>query len=238
MRTYLVFLVLGIFFQTLFLKERVRGCSVKAMLLKTATSVMFLAAAVLAAYANPISGAHRSLPWFVIGGLFFGLLGDIWLDLKFVYPKDDTVYTYAGFTVFGIGHVLYISGMLLNYAVFLQPAYVAVPLALGLLIGILNGMAGGIMALEYGKFKPVVMAYGAILFMMTLLAGSFAWQEGLHNCTLNLLFVGGVLFLISDLILSGTYFGHGKDRPVDIITNHIFYYAAQFVIAASLLFVR
>lgn len=236
--TYILFLMLGIFFLILFLKERVRGCSVKAMLLKATTSVMFLAAAVLAAYTNPVSGTHRSLSGFVISGLFFGLLGDIWLDLKYVYPKDDIVYTYAGFSVFGIGHILYISGMLLNYAAFSKPAYVAVPLMIGIIIGILNGMAGRIMALEYGKFKPVVMAYGAILFMMTLLAGSLAWQERLQNMPLNLLFAGGVLFLISDLILSGTYFGKGKDRPVDIITNHIFYYAAQFVIAASILFVR
>ena len=28
-----------------------------------------------------------------------------------------------------------------------------------------------------------------------------------------MILIGGVLFLISDLILSGTYFGKGKDRP-------------------------
>ena len=38
-----------------------------------------------------------------------------------------------------------------------------------------------------------------------------------------------------DLILSGTYFGEGKNRPVDIVTNHVTYYIAQFVIAGSLL---
>ena len=51
-----------------------------------------------------------------------------------------------------------------------------------------------------------------------------------------LIFIGGVLFVISDLILSGTYFGVGKNRPVDIITNHVSYYLAQFVIASSILF--
>ena len=47
---------------------------------------------------------------------------------------------------------------------------------------------------------------------------------------------GGVLFAISDLILSGTYFGEGKERPVDIITNGVTYYLAQFAIAFSLFF--
>ena len=42
---------------------------------------------------------------------------------------------------------------------------------------------------------------------------------------------------ISDLILSGTYFGEGKDRPVDVITNHAAYYIAQFIIATSIAFI-
>ena len=55
--------------------------------------------------------------------------------------------------------------------------------------------------------------------------------------TLNIMFVGLVFFLISDLILSGTYFGEGKDRPVDVITNHAAYYIAQFIIATSIAFI-
>ena len=47
----------------------------------------------------------------------------------------------------------------------------------------------------------------------------------------------GVFFIISDLILSGTYFGEGKNRPVDIITNHATYYLAQFIIASAILFI-
>ena len=53
------------------------------------------------------------------------------------------------------------------------------------------------------------------------------------NTTLWLFFTGAVLFLISDLILSGTYFGTGKRRPKDVISNHIFYYAAQYLIAGA-----
>ena len=51
------------------------------------------------------------------------------------------------------------------------------------------------------------------------------------------MFIGGVFFAISDLILSGTYFSTGKDRPVDVITNHATYYIAQFIIASSILFI-
>jgi len=50
-----------------------------------------------------------------------------------------------------------------------------------------------------------------------------------------LFFIGALLFLLSDLVLSGTYFGTGKRRPVDVILNHILYYAGQFLIAGSVL---
>ena len=49
-------------------------------------------------------------------------------------------------------------------------------------------------------------------------------------------FIGSVLFAASDLILSGTYFSEGRERPVDITSNYICYYAAQFLIAYSLAF--
>ena len=61
-------------------------------------------------------------------------------------------------------------------------------------------------------------------------------MKGFQNTTLLMLFIGGISFALSDLVLSGTYFGKGKDRPIDLILNYIFYYGAQFTIAFSLFF--
>ncbi len=47
---------------------------------------------------------------------------------------------------------------------------------------------------------------------------------------------GGILFLLSDLVLSGTYFGEGKNKPSYVVVNHALYYGAQFCIASSILF--
>ena len=93
------------------------------------------------------------------------------------------------------------------------------------------------MKLSYGKFKSVVIAYGVILFAMVLISGSFALYYGWEKTSLNLIFVGGVFFAISDLILSGTYFGTGKERPIDLALNYITYYAGQFLIASTLVFI-
>ena len=59
--------------------------------------------------------------------------------------------------------------------------------------------------------------------------------SGFKSLTLLLMSIGGCLFATSDLILSGTYFGKGKERAVDIATNVATYYAAQFIIAFSIL---
>ena len=81
------------------------------------------------------------------------------------------------------------------------------------------------------------MVYGGLLFAMTLMAGSLALLHGWQEANLNMMFIGGILFAVSDLVLSGTYFGTGHDKPFDIIANYISYYGAQFVIALSILFI-
>ena len=173
---------------------------------------------------------------FVILGLLFGLLGDIWLDLKYVFPQADEPFTYAGFASFGVGHVLYCIGLLLQYAQAENPVFLWLPLLLALLSGLATAAMEKPMKLQYGKFKPVVAGYGVLLFATVLLSGSLALQQGWRTPTLNWIFAGSVLFAASDLILSGTYFGKGRERPVDLALNYLTYYPAQFLIAYSLLY--
>jgi hypothetical protein len=53
-----------------------------------------------------------------------------------------------------------------------------------------------------------------------------------------LMFIGGILFLISDMILSAMYFdkNQSKNTSVNVVLNHATYYAAQFCIASSIMF--
>ena len=73
-----------------------------------------------------------------------------------------------------------------------------------------------------------------LLFLAVLLSGSLALLHHWAVPTLNLFFAGSVLFAVSDLVLSGTYFGVGKDRPIDLALNYLTYSPAQFLIAFSL----
>ena len=233
---YPLLLVCGTVLLFLYIWEKIKAYSVKAVLLKSVVSMLFIMVGVYGTWLSASKGNAVLLCPFVVLGLVCGLLGDIWLDLKYVFPEKDEPFTYAGFCVFGVGHILYIIGMLLTYYPSGKPMTVFVPILLALVLSIGNAVLEKPMKLSYGKFKPVVIAYGVILFAMVLISGNLALYYGWVKTPLNLIFIGGVFFAISDLILSGTYFGTGKERPIDLTLNYITYYTAQFLIASSLVF--
>ena len=195
------------------------------MFKKSIVSVLFVAVAAAA-------GSSAPLAPFVTVGLTFGLLGDIWLDLKYVFPLYDEILTYAGFSVFGIGHILYITGLIRQYGTgrFLVLSFVLAAIAAGMVAAMERPMK-----LVYGRMRKAVILYGFALFSTVFVSGNLLLSAG--GMALRLFFTGGVMFAVSDLILSGTYFGTGKDRPADIIANYLFYYGGQFLIAYSLMFV-
>ena len=233
---YPLLLVCGAVLLFVYVREKIKAYSIKAVLLKSVVSVLFIMVGVYGTWLSASKGNAVLLCPFVVLGLVCGLLGDIWLDLKYVFPEKDEPFTYAGFCVFGVGHILYIIGMLLTYYPSGKPMTVFVPILLALVLSIGNAVLEKPMKLSYGKFKPVVIAYGVILFAMVLISGNLALYYGWVKTPLNLIFIGGVSFAISDLILSGTYFGTGKERPIDLTLNYITYYTAQFLIASSLVF--
>lgn len=223
---------LGLVCLCVFLKLRVKQPSAKGAVAKAMVSVFFILSWLIL--------VHR---WFLgkyemyIGaGLLFGLLGDIWLDLKFCgKPEDEDFYTYAGFISFAIGHFAYIAAIINGNHSKFNPIAVLPALGVAVVVGLVVFFGEKAMGLHYGKFKIISTLYGALLFFMASFALFTAIFSGgiMNNKHLLMVFIGGVFFAISDLILSGTYFGEGKNRPVDIVTNHVTYYIAQYIIAAS-----
>ena len=227
-----VLMALGVVGLVFYLLEKCRRYSLKGVVIKALVSLCFIAVGVVSSY---LKSGHLLSPFIVIG-LVLGASGDIWLDLKYVYPKDDRLYSYAGFIVFGVGHILFITGMFLEFLGQGNPLYVILPIALAILIGIGNLFLAKPMKLDYGDMKAIVLLYSFCLFALPLSALSLCILHGFANPTLIMLFVGGILFAVSDLVLSGTYFGKGHERPIDFILNYLTYYPAQFFIAFSLFF--
>ena len=214
--------------------EKLRAWSLRALLWKSFVSCLFIATGF---FALCCQGAVPMAGLLVLGGLICGLLGDVWLDLKFIYPEDEELYTYAGFLAFAAGHILYMAAMLILFGGNAKPLHFVIAALISIAGAFITVFIAPLMKLDYGKYRNISLFYGPLLFGTTVLSGTLALCTGFEERFLTVFFVGGVLFLLSDLVLCGTYFGKGKDRPMDVILNYVFYYGAQFVIALSLLFI-
>lgn len=215
-----------------FLFLRVKKTDVKSLMLKAVTSVMFIMTGVFLMISKP--SLYSGL---IVGGLVCGILGDIWLDMKFMYSQDEDFLTKAGFSSFTFGHFFYIAAIIAGVTQF-KAASIPMSLVVGAVAGLVIYFGEKVMKLKYhANYKIISTLYGGLLFFVTAMSFNCAFLAGFKdNLHLVAFFVGGVFFIISDIILSGTYFGEGKNRPVDIITNHVTYYIAQFIIASSILF--
>ena len=222
--------VIGLAFLLMYLPEKIRGASVRGLLLKSAVSFFFIAVAIAAA-----ASSKAEYGYFVIGGLVCGLLGDLWLDLKFVYPESDEAYTRPGFLAFAAGHALFIAGMLKSFGT-LPVLWGLGAILAAVVIGFAAVFLAPLLGQDYGKYKGISLFYAPFLFGTTTFAAALSLYTGFAHPTLTLMLIGGVLFALSDLVLGGTYFGKGHDKPIDYILNYAFYYGAQFLIAWSVLF--
>ncbi|MFA5078757.1 MAG: lysoplasmalogenase family protein [Dehalococcoidia bacterium] len=227
---YLPYLLtfLGAIVLTLFLLNRDRNGSVKALLYKTLASFLFIVVAFAAFLANPCPCA-AVYAVLIIMGLACGLIGDILLDLKVMYKQSASLYQHGGMAAFFMGHVFYLAALIGYFGFNWIPAAVAV--ALAVIIMLISRFA---FKFDFAEHTIDTYAYSFVLCYMMAQACYAAVMQGYSACTV-LLAVGSILFLLSDLVLSMTYYD-GKDSRAYISVNHVLYYAAQFCIALSVLY--
>lgn len=233
---YIIFLTIGVVITTIFTIKRTHKSSPRLLMLKALSSAFFVFTAITAFAFNDNVPLLVGIP--AVIGAVFGLLGDVALDLKYVYPQDHDVYLKGGFTSFSIGHLFYIISIFFSYGLsFGNYAYAIFGLAV-LIISI--PVTEKLMKIDYNKFKLITLMYSAILGFTDALSFSVLFTEGVSVHTV-LHSVGLTLFLLSDAVLSGLYFAKDEkkrnSRP-SIIANHIFYYSAQYILAVSLAFYR
>lgn len=203
------------------------------LVLKTVSSLLFVAVALVAIISNP--DVNLLFAMMVVAGAVLGLLGDIFLELKWILPKDNESFFKFGFITFMLQHLLLIAAVFICYPMewmnvlicFVAPAVVL----------LVSGFAVKITKMDMGKFKVISNAYGAIA-SMTFSVGFMTMTTYSMGIAQILFFVGAVLFFISDLVLSQIFFTEKGHNRFFVTLNHILYYGAQILIASSLFFMK
>ncbi len=228
---YYFTLVGGLIVTSIFILRRSKqGATIQNLFLKMVSSLCYLLTMVFAVNTLP------KLPFFasfVIMGGVLGLCGDTALDLKYIYPKDANSYLKAGFLFFLVGHVFY-SGAIVWELKF-KWWWVLICAVIAVCVAAATVLSANIMKVHYGKYRRVVFLYTCFLSLTA--ATSICAAIQFKSAAMIMFSVGAVLFLLSDVVLSFTYFSRGWDKPFHIFLNHTLYYAAQYLIAASIIFI-
>ena len=229
---FYVVLILGSIMSLIFCINRAKGFSVRNLMLKIASSLSFIMIGVAALLCNP--GQYIYAAFIIFGGAL-GMCGDITLDLKGLHEEYKDQYMLSGFIFFLIGHVFFESGLIVKSG--LSFKIILICLAACIVFSFLNLASAKITKYVFGKYTFIVWLYSIFLAFTTAL--SIAAMITTHfEKPYIIMSVGSVLFMLSDLILSGTYFGEGQDKPIHYFTNHFTYYAAQILIMSSIMFIK
>ena len=100
-----ILIVLGCVLQGLFIKTEHEEKYLTADILKGAAALMFVLIGLSAEGSGP--GDHL-----FVAGLIFGMIGDILLNLRYVFPKQGQKIFLVGIVAFLIGHLLYLAGLI------------------------------------------------------------------------------------------------------------------------------
>ncbi len=226
----------GVIFTVLFLSKRKAEVPLKLVIVKGIASFGFIFTGLFSFLENdkcpPLVGVM------VLIGAFFGLLGDVTLDLKYVYKNDADTYLRLGFSVFLIGHIFYSIAFASLYGIELKNVFLGfVGAAFNLFFVFVSEKITNVL---YGKYKGITTLYAIILGFSVGLGFSYIFTEGFMVQTI-MYYVGMFLFFLSDGLLSVIYFSTKEKERTNrgiIVLNHLVYYLAQYMIAVSVMFIK
>ena len=223
-------LAVGIVVTGVFLYLRVKEERVKAVFTKAAASLCFIGTGLVAFSLNRDNFEYAIL---MIFGLVFSMLGDIWLDLKYIYKEHSDTYSFAGFGSFMVAHTFFVPAVLMGYDEYIWWHFVVD--AVMCIILIINTITMEKRDnLHYGKFKNITILYTVFVMCTMLLSINGFVVSGFKSIKYLVLVIASISFALSDLVLAKIYFGD-KNNGTYVAVNHILYYAAQFLFASSIL---
>lgn len=190
------------------------------IILKTAASLCFVLTGICGYLQKKSNGQFSKT---MLTAFFGSMAGDILLALD----QNQGIFFILGVVSFAFAHILFSFAFCRlspitkkDYAV---TAVVFVCLLLLLFLGNFN----------FQGLLPVLIGYAAIISFMMVKSLSLFNCKKIKNSAAVLILSGGVLFLLSDIVLLFWLFGIGIPKEVQSV-NWVLYYLAEGCLAASL----
>jgi uncharacterized membrane protein YhhN len=215
----------------MFIQKLIKGKRLDGFFLKGITSFTFVFLFAYGLYdylmdaGNPINEPRILLLVSIGLGLVLGLIGDLFLEVQYFYPKQKTRQIRYGMVAFGFTHLFYLVGMseLVGFNYF--------SLLVGAVMTVVVYFGSKAMNIDFGKLKLMTLAYTFIIFTMVGMT-VFQAVELSFNAYSTSFMIGAILFGISDLLLAPIYFQNVKGNAFPI-SNLATYYAGQVLIALA-----
>lgn len=190
------------------------------VILKTAASVFFVIAGIIGLVRRSDARGQATA---MVTAFVLSAAGDIFL----VVARGSSALFIAGVACFAAAHVMFLTVFCKKSPVKKADIGLSAIVFAGLLALLLLG------DFEYNGLLPVIIGYTVIVtFMMIKALSVWRVREGREKAA-YLIMAGGVLFLVSDLVLLFWLFG--KDMPMWVqAVNLITYYTAQAFLSAAL----
>lgn len=198
----------------------------KALCSKMLCSSLFLFTGI----ASTICSGISQYSFLMIAALFFGLLGDFWLDYK------KSKYFLLGVLFFSIGHLIY----LYTFVFVLKPSLL--PYTKQIILGFLALCVAAVIEvfvdkIRFPKGRRIMIAYSFLLMFSFIFAVSRGVVSIINGNTAfgACLVAAGGLFLLSDTFLAVSLYGKPKLKCNDILVAYT-YFPAQALFGLSILF--
>ena len=207
---------------TLFLRAFCKFKFTKALVLKGFSSLCFIALGVICF----AMGDHSLPKIFILIGLCLGIIGDEILALCQIYPAHDSVHFIGGGVFFIVGHLFYMTAMIISGSI----SWVALLIAYAIILT-LSFLYESKNRFYIGEMKVSLRIYMCVVVLFAAFGVAFFVGQP----SLGRLFValGGLLFAVSDNVLFA-YKLHDNTRFDRNIALHVAYYLAQMLIACSI----
>ena len=200
----------------------------KPLASKMLCSSLFLLTGISSAFCNEFS----QYACLMIAALFFGLLGDFWLDYK------KSKYFLVGVLFFSVGHLIYLYTFIFK----LTPSLT--PYTKQIILGFLALCVAAIIEvfsdkIRFPKGRRIMIAYSFLLMFSFVFAVSRGVVSIINGNTVfgYCLVAAGGLFLLSDTFLAASLYGKPKLKCNDILVAYT-YFPAQALFGLSILFLR